>query len=179
MSWSNDLYAQALHFAADRHAQQCFPGTDLPYAVHVVTVAAEVMRALAEERHARPDLAVACALLHDTIEDTSTTVEEITGAFGPEVAAGVLALTKDERLPRADRMLDSLRRIREQPDEIWMVKLADRISNLTAPPPYWSVEKCRAYRAEGELIAEQLRGISDWLDRRLRERIAAYAGYSD
>lgn len=177
MSWSNDHYIRALRFAAERHAGQRLPGTELPYLVHVVTVAAEVQRALVEEPRPDPDLAVVCALLHDTVEDTGTTVDDVAGSFGERVAAGVLALTKDATLPKADRMVDSLRRIREQPPEIWMVKLADRTSNLAEPPAYWPIAKRRAYLAEGELIAAELGGVSAWLDRRIQDRIAAYPAY--
>ena len=108
-----DLYVRALRFAADKHRDQRVPGTELPYLVHVVSVAGEVIAALAEL--AQPDLAVACALLHDTIEDTETTPDEIAGTFGDEVAAGVAALTKDRRLPKSERMADSLRRSCDRP----------------------------------------------------------------
>jgi (p)ppGpp synthase/HD superfamily hydrolase len=177
MPWSSDSYARALRFAAERHVTQRFPGTDLPYLVHVVTVAAEVQRALVEEPPTNPDLAVISALLHDTVEDTETTVDEIAGAFGADIAAGVLALTKDSSLPKAERMPDSLRRIREQPREIWLVKLADRTANLAAPPSYWTIEKRRAYLAEGETIAAALGDASPWLLGRLRERITSYVAY--
>jgi guanosine-3',5'-bis(diphosphate) 3'-pyrophosphohydrolase len=177
MPWSTDRYASAVRFAAERHAGQRYPGTDLPYLLHVVTVAAEVQRALVDEPRSDPDLAVVCALLHDTVEDTDTTAEDIAAAFGEATAAGVLALTKDAGLPPADRMPDSLRRIREQPPEIWMVKLADRIANLAEPPHFWPMDKRRAYLAEGELVAGQLAGVSAWLDRRIRERIARYPTY--
>lgn len=177
MPWSNDRYAAAVRFAAERHAAQRFPGTDLPYLLHVVTVAAEVQRALIEQPRPDPDLAVVSALLHDTVEDTGTTVDEIAAGFGEAVAAGVLALTKDDTLPPADRMPDSLRRIRQQPYEIWMVKLADRIVNLGQPPHHWSVDRCRAYLAEGELVASELAGVSAWLDQRIRARIARYPTY--
>lgn len=177
MPWSNDRYAAALRFAAERHAGQCYPGTDLPYLLHVVTVAAQVQRALVEEPRRDPDLAVVCALLHDTIEDTDTTADDIAAAFGEATAAGVLALTKNTELPATDRMPDSLRRIRRQPPEIWMVKLADRISNLAEPPRHWPLEKRRSYLVEGELVASALAGVSAWLDGLLRERIAHYPAY--
>jgi (p)ppGpp synthase/HD superfamily hydrolase len=177
MPWSNDRYATAVRFAADRHAAQRYPGTDLPYLLHVVTVAAEVQRALVEEPRPDPDLAVVCALLHDTVEDTDATVDDIAAVFGEATAAGVLALTKDATLPAADRMPDSLRRIRKQPPEIWMVKLADRIANLAEPPRHWSAGKRRAYLVEGELVASELAGVSKWLDQRIEERIARYSAY--
>lgn len=163
-----DRYVVALRFAATRHAAQRVPGTELPYVVHVTSVAAEVIAAFPVEK---PDLAVACALLHDTIEDTATTYEELAAEFGVEVADGVQALTK------TSGMADSLRRIALQPREVWMVKLADRITNLAPPPAKWTRDKCRAYREEAIAIADALGAASAVLDARIRARIASYATY--
>jgi (p)ppGpp synthase/HD superfamily hydrolase len=155
--FSPDRYVEAMRFAAARHAAQKEPGhADLPYLVHVVSVAAEVIAALPVTPLADPDLAVTCALLHDTVEDTETTLDELAARFGPAVAAGVAALTKDTALPKPAQMPDSLRRIRAQPPEIAVVKLADRITNLSAPPHYWTKDKCAAYRAEAVTIADSL-----------------------
>lgn len=173
--WSADRYVKALRFAAERHRGQLVPGTDLPYTVHVVSVAAEVAAAIAMEDVALPDLAIQCALLHDTVEDTPTTLVEVESAFGPTVAAGVAALTKDAALPKEQRMADSLRRIREQPREIWWVKLADRITNLAPAPPHWSAEKKRLYRAEAQTIHAELGAASSVLGARLLSKIDAYA----
>jgi (p)ppGpp synthase/HD superfamily hydrolase len=95
------------------------------------------------------------------------------------VADGVAALSKDDRLPKADRMADSLRRIREQPREVWMVKLADRITNLAPPPDDWSAAKRAAYRDEAIVIADALGAASPTLHARLRARIEAYAAHLD
>src|SRR4051812_32325367 len=135
--YSPDRYVEAMRFAAAKHIAQKEPGADLPYLVHVVSVAAEVIAALPTTKLANPDLAVLCALLHDTVEDTPTPIEEIAAKFGADVAAGVSALTKNDKLPKPEQMPDSLRRIREQPPEIAVVKLADRITNLSEPPHYW------------------------------------------
>lgn len=170
--FSTDLYVAALRFAAAKHRDQRVPGTDLPYVVHVVSVAAEVIAALGG------DVAVQCALLHDTVEDTGTAIEEIAAVFGPAVAAGVAALTKHARLPKAEQMADSLRRIRDQPHEVWMVKLADRITNLAPPPGSWTREKCAAYREEAVAIADALGEASEPLHRRLRARIEAYRAFT-
>jgi len=175
--FSPDLYAAALRFAASRHAGQRLPDSELPYLVHVASVAGEVIASLAAAPVGDPDLAVACACLHDTLEDTATRHDELVAAFGTAVADGVRALSKDASLPKGDRMADSLRRIRAQPREVWIVKLADRITNLAPPPPSWSAAKCRAYRDEARQIAEALGAASEPLDARLRARAAAYARY--
>jgi (p)ppGpp synthase/HD superfamily hydrolase len=172
--WSPDLYLDAIRFAAERHAGQLVPGSALPYLVHIASVAAEVMGALAREPFARADLAVACAVLHDTLEDTATTDDELAARFGGDVAAGVRALSKDSALPADTRMADSLARIRAQPREVWLVKLGDRIVNLGPPPAGWSADKRRAYHAEARNIHAALADASPYLAARLDARIAAY-----
>lgn len=174
-----EAYTRALLFAARAHAGQTVPGSSLPYLTHVVTVAAEVIAALTVESFARPDLAVACALLHDTVEDTKVTRADVAAAFGEAVAAGVMALTKDEALPKADRMPDSLARIKAQPPEVWAVKLADRITNLAAPPHDWPAEKRARYQAEAGCIRAALGPASAYLDARIARRIEAYTRYVD
>lgn len=172
--WSPDRYAHSVRFAAIAHLGQKVPGGDLPYLLHVVAVAAEVMAALAVEPVDDPDLAVTCALLHDTVEDTSMTEAGIAAEFGDAVAAGVAALSKNPTLPKVEAMTDSLRRIQAQPREVWLVKLADRIVNLERPPHYWQPAKIAAYRVEAIAIAEALGTASPYLHTRLREKIAEY-----
>lgn len=173
MPFSQELYVRALDFAARAHGEQKTPKGQ-PYVVHLAQVCMEATRALAEERGRDGDLVVACALLHDTLEDTATREEEVAREFGPRVAAGVRALTKDEALPKEERMPDSLRRILAQPPEVAMVKLADRITNLAPPPAHWKAEKIAAYREEGEAILAALGHASAFLAARFRERLAAY-----
>jgi (p)ppGpp synthase/HD superfamily hydrolase len=169
-----DRYVAAIRFAAARHGAQKVPGTELPYVVHITSVAAEVVAV------GLGDLAVTCALLHDVIEDTAKTdaaavTAEISDLFGADVAAGVLALTKSEAIPnKADRMTDSLYRIREQPHDIWAVKLADRITNLAPPPHFWSRDKIASYRDEAIVIADALGEANAALHARIRAKIAAY-----
>lgn len=174
MTFTPDRYVAALRFAATKHEGQRMQGSDLPYLVHVVSVASEVIAAL--EPGLDGDLAVACALLHDTLEDTATTRAELSAAFGTAVADGVAALSKAD-LPKDEQMADSLRRIRLQPREIWIVKLADRITNLAPPPEKWSSDKRRVYRDEAIVIADALAGASPALDARIRARIAGYSAH--
>ena len=175
--FSPDRYVDAMRFAARAHQAQQEQGSDLPYFVHVVAVAAEVIAALVAHEGIDADLAVTCALLHDTVEDTPVTLDDIRTRFGDAVAAGVDALSKDKRLPPNQRMADSLRRIKAQPREIAIVKLADRITNMAPPPAHWSKDKRAAYRDEAIAIADALADASPLLAARLRDRIAAYARY--
>lgn len=176
--FSPDRYVDAMRFAAAAHNQQKEPGHELPYLVHVVSVTAEVIHILPAHPEVNADLAVTCALLHDTVEDTKVTLDEIRARYGDAVANGVAALTKNDKLEtKSEQMADSLRRIKEQPREIAIVKLADRITNLSSPPAHWSKEKCAAYRLEAGLIADTLGYACPALEARLRSRIAEYVRY--
>lgn len=173
-SWSPELYRAALVFAAEAHGGQKVPGSERPYVTHPVEVAAELCAAMLVDPVSDPDLAVQCALLHDTVEDTSVRVEDLSSRFGVAVARGVAALSKDPTLPKHARMGDSLRRIRDEPREVWMVKLADRIVNLSDPPSYWTDEKIDGYRVEAVEIADALGAASAVLEARIRAKILAY-----
>lgn len=178
-SFSPDRYEQALDLAARAHAGQLVPGTQLPYLVHLVSVAAEVTAAALSGRDPFDlDLAVLCALLHDVLEDTPTPPSEVERLFGPRVLAGVQALTKDLSLPKEQQMPDSLARILQQPPEIARVKLADRINNLQAPPPYWTPQRITAYREEAGRILDALGHASVPLAERLRARIESYRAFT-
>jgi (p)ppGpp synthase/HD superfamily hydrolase len=159
-------------FAAQKHLGQLYPGSELPYLTHIGAVLLALLPALRENPEMDADLAICCALLHDTVEDTDTPLEEIARHFGDAVAVGVAALTKDKTKSKSDAMRDSLERIEKQPQEIWRVKLADRIANIgNKPPPYWTREKCLAYAEEGEMILQTLGGASDILARELDWRV--------
>lgn len=177
--WSPDLYARALDFAAHAHGAQRVPGTGLPYTVHLAKVAAEALRACVEDPSRDANLCLACALLHDTLEDTATPYERLVEEFGDAVARGVRALTKNSALPKHERMTDCLARLALEAPEVRMVKLADRITNLEPPPPAWSSSKRAAYRDEAREIARALHGLSAHLDARIAARIEAYGAHVD
>lgn len=176
--WSQDKYIKALRYASEAHNGQKFPGTDLPYLLHISLVSMEVMTAISIDQNKRDgDLAIQCALLHDVIEDAGKSYDEIKTLFGKDVADGVDALSKRKSFEtKAESMADSLSRIKEQPKEIWMVKMADRISNLLPPPPDWSDDKISSYKAEAIEIYDALKEGSDYLANRLKQKIERYPG---
>lgn len=175
--WSQELFLAAWNFAAEAHAGQTVPGSERAYINHIGSVAMEILAALARRDDvADPDLAIQCALLHDVVEDTPVTAEVVNERFGAAVAAGVSALTKDASLAtKADKMRDSLARIKQQPAEVWMVKLADRITNLQPPPSHWDRDKIARYRDEAALILAELGDACPVLGARLRDKLDAYA----
>lgn len=179
MKWDIDLVRKAWNIAAKAHDGQKYggarPGEQIEYLKHIGGVALEIMQALLHHPDADAELAIACAILHDTVEDSEISPEYIFDQFGSAIASGVSALSKNSVLPDKEAaMLDSLRRIREQPHEVWMVKMADRIINLSHPPHYWNDEKISAYRAEAQLIHEHLHPASTYLGQRLQDKIDAY-----
>lgn len=176
MAWDQDKYIKAWNFSSRVHNGQFLPGSKIPYINHIANVAMETMAAIASEQTINnPDLLLQCALLHDVIEDTQTTYDELVNEFGLDVADGVLALSKNLSLPdKMAQMDDSLERIKQQPIEIWMVKLSDRITNLQPPPKHWNKEKINSYREEAKLILENLGSSSTFLASRLQTKIAAY-----
>jgi len=180
--WSQDTYIKAFRFAAKAHNGQLVPGSDLPYILHLSFVAMEVLATLAVEPVARPDLAVQCALLHDTIEDTDITYDDVRMTFGDDVADGVLAMTIDETIGtgldnferRWMQLEDYLIRIKRQPEEVWMVKMADRITNLQPPPGHWNDKMISRYKKGAERIHQELASASEYLGKRLRMKIDQY-----
>jgi (p)ppGpp synthase/HD superfamily hydrolase len=173
-TWDRELYIKACRFAAQAHRGQLIPSSDLPYLMHLNLVSMEILAALSAETGHDGDLAVQCALLHDTIEDTDTSYAQLAAIFGVRVADGVAALSKNPELAKSQQLLDSLHRIANQPHEIWMVKLADRITNLQPPPAHWDRAKIRRYRAEAIEIHDRLQAASPFLSARLAEKIQNY-----
>jgi guanosine-3',5'-bis(diphosphate) 3'-pyrophosphohydrolase len=125
-----ELVSRALAFAGDAHAsvQQIRKYTGEPYINHPV----EVMGIVKGAAH-YTDVMLAAALLHDTIEDTPVTFEDVLAAFGPEVAAMVLDLTDQcHEGNRAARKAAEARRLGTIPPDAQTVKLADIISNTAS-----------------------------------------------
>ncbi len=168
-----ETYQATIQFAAQQHADinQTIPGTDLPYVVHLSNVAMEILVAAGQSESFNTGFAVQLALLHDVLEDTDATFEELSKRFGKAVAEGVMALTKNAEFPKDERMADSLKRIRQQPREVWAVKLADRITNLQQPPHFWTPEKIEKYRQEATMILKELRGGNPYLENRLQSKL--------
>jgi (p)ppGpp synthase/HD superfamily hydrolase len=172
-----ERYKNALRFAASRHEGQKLPGTDLPYLVHVIAVAVEVIVAGNHAPDFNTGFAAEVALLHDTIEDTACTFAEVESHFGTSTANAVLSLTKFSNLPREEQIPDSIRRIKELEKEVWAVKLADRISNLDAPPLDWDYRKRRKYLDDAIFILDSLKEGNEYLAGRLKDRIDNYRQY--
>ena len=80
---------------------------------------------------------ITLALLHDTIEDTNTTYDEIFKEFGKPVADGVLALSRNPNISYENQILDCVERIKKQPKEVAINKMADRMFNMRKRYSAW------------------------------------------
>ncbi len=171
----NDNCLRAWQLAGQYHADQRY-GDKLPYLYHLGQVYLQATLVAEREPGLDLNLLSCCAILHDLLEDTTATDALLLAAFGPAVLAGVQALTKDETLPdKQQQMTDSLRRIRQQPREVAIVKMCDRISNLSLQPPsWWTKEKTDRYLQEGQLIARELGSFSSVAHALLLQKIEAY-----
>jgi guanosine-3',5'-bis(diphosphate) 3'-pyrophosphohydrolase len=170
-------YQKAIRFAGEKHKNQKMPASKASYLVHLSNVAMEVIVAANHSKNFDLEFAVQVALLHDVIEDTPTSFDEVAESFSLEVAEAVLALSKNEDLPADDQIPDSLRRIKALRKEVWAVKLADRISNMQKPPGNWTLEKKKHYREIAILINNELKGGNAYLESRLEEKIREYPEY--
>jgi guanosine-3',5'-bis(diphosphate) 3'-pyrophosphohydrolase len=173
------FYQKVIKFACYKHLKkkQKVKGTKLPYVVHLSNVAMEIFMAALNTEKLNLAFAVQVAILHDTIEDTSTSHDEIKDNFGADIADAVLALSKYEYLPKKQQTKDSLIRIKRLSKEVWAVKLADRITNLQPPPTKWSKKKRIKYHKEAKVILKELKEGNEYLAKRLKEKIKEYGNF--
>lgn len=126
------LLQKAIEFAAMKHEGHARKGTTIPYFTHVME-AMEIVSRMTEDEEIR-----AAAVLHDTLEDTSTTMEELIQAFGQRVADLVDAESEDKREDQPaeetwmDRKLETIEHMSKAATEIKMIALGDKLSNIRA-----------------------------------------------
>ena len=118
------LIHRAIEFATVRHNGQKRKGTVIPYIVHPI----EVMQILTAEGCS--DEMIAAGILHDTVEDTDTTIEEITEYFGENVARIVAAESEDKSKSWEERKQTTIDHLKDCDKEIVLCLLADKLSNL-------------------------------------------------
>lgn len=150
-------FLTALEFAAHKHRDQRRKSSEkIPYINHPIAVA----RLLAEVGGVRDDDVLIAALLHDTIEDTETTPDEITAAFGPAVCKLVLEVTDDKDLPKARRKELQIEHGPSLSPGAALIKLADKISNVgdlcRSAPEGWTQERLVEYVLWAEAVVRNL-----------------------
>jgi guanosine-3',5'-bis(diphosphate) 3'-pyrophosphohydrolase len=159
------LLLKALQFSALKHKNQRRKDIDAsPYINHPISLAS----ILCNEAHIT-DVEVICgALLHDTVEDTQTTPEELESEFGSVIKNIVMDVTDDKSLKKHERKQAQIDHAAHINDKAKLVKLADKISNLRDvslnPPPDWSLERRQEYFDWANKVIEQIRGINPGLE---------------
>jgi len=122
---NTDPLFEAIEFAVQAHAGQFRKGTSVPYIVHPIAVG----RILAVAGCA-PEIVIA-GFLHDTVEDTAVTPDEIRKEFGEWVARLVCAVTESDRsAPWWQRKQGTLDKLRSADDDVLVLALADKIDNM-------------------------------------------------
>lgn len=149
----------AATFAAERHRDQRRKGKDAsPYINHPLALAS-----LLAERGERDPKVLIAALLHDTVEDTATSFEDIERVFGTEVADIVREVTDDKTLPKAERKRLQIEHAARLSRRAKLVKLADKICNLRdillSPPTDWSLQRQREYFDWAKAVVDPMRGV--------------------
>ena len=170
----NDIktLAQAISFAAKKHRTQKRKGADgEPYINHPL----EVLNLLTNVGNVEEYDVLIAAVLHDTIEDTETTKEEIAELFGENVCRMVLELTDDKSLPKAERKQLQIEHAPHISVGAKQIKLCDKISNIRDisgnPPRDWSKKRRIEYIEWGEKVVAGLRGVNVNLEKHFDELI--------
>ena len=167
------LVLKAIEFAARKHRDQRRKDRRAsPYINHPI----ELANVLWFEGGVTDPGVLAAALLHDTLEDTETSWQELRGEFGDAVAEIVLEVTDVKWLKKDSRKRLQISRAKHSSAQARLVKLADKIVNLrdvaAHPPSGWSLERRREYFEWAKKVIDQLRGTHPELERRFDEAYA-------
>ena len=156
---------KALHFSAEKHrSQRRKDASASPYINHPIAVA----HVLAGEGAVTDLPTLVAAVLHDTLEDTTTTAEEIEEAFGPEVRTLVEEVTDDKTLPKSERKRLQIEIAPRASLRAKQIKVADKICNIRDvmhnPPALWAMGRRVEYLDWTERVIEGCRGCSPQLE---------------
>eukprot|EP01027_Heterolobosea_sp_BB2_P006038 GEZU01009166.1.p1 GENE.GEZU01009166.1~~GEZU01009166.1.p1 ORF type:complete len:190 (-),score=57.45 GEZU01009166.1:45-614(-) len=159
---------QAAAFAAEKHKHQRRKTVDqIPYINHPL----EVAHILWFEGDVKDVDVLQAAILHDTIEDTDTTYEELTHIFGSKVCGIVKECTDDKNLPKIERKRLQIETAPHKSHEAKLVKLADKLHNLrslqSGSPPGWELERVQEYFRWAKQVVDGMRGTNAKLEKLL------------
>ncbi len=163
---------KAAHFAADKHRDQRRRGRERsPYINHPIAVA-EILTGVG----GITDLAsIQAALLHDTVEDTNTTPEQLAEQFGDEVMRLVMEVTDDQDLKKEERKRLQIEHARDLSAKAKEIKMADKIANITdimdSPPEDWDEARRLEYLDWGERVVAGCRDANQRLAQRFDELV--------
>jgi guanosine-3',5'-bis(diphosphate) 3'-pyrophosphohydrolase len=156
----------ALAFAAHKHRNQRRKDVEAsPYINHPIALA----RVLAVEGGVDDEKTLIAAILHDTVEDTETTPQELELRFGRKIAAIVAEVTDDKTLNKPHRKQLQIDHAPHLSRRAKAVKLADKICNLRdvarSPPKGWPLRRQRAYFDWAKKVVDGLRGAHPRLEK--------------
>jgi GTP diphosphokinase / guanosine-3',5'-bis(diphosphate) 3'-diphosphatase len=164
------LVSRAADFAAERHRDQRRKGKgQVPYVNHL----ADVARLLAVATKGADAELVAAGWLHDTVEDTATSHNELVSAFGDDVASLVREVTDDKSLPKAERKRLQVVKTPAKTPRAKMIKLADLTSNLRQLPDDWEAQRIHDYFEWADQVAAGCRGVNAELERTFDQTAAS------
>lgn len=163
---------RAIAFAAEKHKNQRRKGLNAqPYINHPI----EVAKILIEDGHVSDQDVLIAAILHDTIEDTETTPEEIASQFGEIVCDLVFEVTDDISQSKAERKKQQIRNAPRKSGRAKQIKVADKIANIreivTNAPIGWNNKRKLEYIAWAEDVSKGLAGSNLRLDALLKQTI--------
>jgi guanosine-3',5'-bis(diphosphate) 3'-pyrophosphohydrolase len=155
----------AIAFAADKHRHQRRKDAEgSPYINHPIALA----NVLANEGGVEDERVLIAAILHDTLEDTETSEQELVRLFGQEVAQIVAEVSDDKSLPKAERKQRQVVHASGLSRRAKLVKLADKICNLrdiaATPPADWPDERKAEYFDWARSVVNGLRGAHPGLE---------------
>jgi guanosine-3',5'-bis(diphosphate) 3'-pyrophosphohydrolase len=156
----------ALKFAAQKHRQQRRKDPDAtPYINHPIAVAELLVRI----GGVRDRATLLAALLHDTLEDTQTTPEELQQHFGQQVLFLVQEVTDQKDLPQAQRKQLQIEHAPHMSKSAQQIKVADKTCNLIdilgQQPMGWSLARKHEYLDWAEKVVAGCRGCNEGLER--------------
>lgn len=158
---------RVINFAAEKHKYQTRKNDGSPYINHPIGVAYILFNI--------GDISdyeiLSAAILHDTVEDTDTTFDEIETWFGTKIRDIVEEVTDNKSLSKDKRKLQQIQKAPHKSYEAKLVKLADKLHNLTDllnnPPKGWNKDRVQGYFIWAYKVIEGLRGTNQYIEESL------------
>jgi len=178
MTYVNDagqlgIVFKALSVAAEKHRDQRRKNLEAsPYINHPIALA----NVLYNEGGVADVDVICAAILHDTIEDTDMSANELESLFGKTICQLVIEVTDDKSLPKDVRKDHQITHARQSSHKAKLVKLADKICNLRDlaefPPVGWTIDRRRKYFIWARSVVDQIRGTHEILESLFDESFA-------
>lgn len=165
------ILSKALGFAANKHKNQIRLDGKTPFINHPITV----MQILSCDADIQDIETCVAAVLHDTIEDTDTSYDELVSCFGKSIADLVQEVTDDCALTYQERKSYQILHVTELSLKAKHIRLADKIANLrdliNSPPINWSYERRLRYCDWAEQVGMQIMDTHPILDTLFRKAV--------